>query len=456
MQSVTLEGVPKILSHRLRLLLGFLICIAFGLVLAGAISIPFYFESSSILYKFGPDRQLLRSGQVMGMVAGCLLLMQIILGARLKCLDRVFGLSNLFRYHRIAGFIIAGLIVIHPVLIFIPENRLFIPLQLRYWPEFVGFFLLLLIIFTVISSHWRPWLRLSFHRWWSIHRWAAVLIVIAFWVHVLSVSETFEQKLPKMLAFCAMGLCGLVFFWIRTRPLRNRRRSYMVSAIEPAAEDAICLEIISNTKQMPVYMPGQFSFFTFFSNHISREEHPFSLTSAPTGASCLEIVVRTTGDWTGKLKNIQPGDRVLINGPFGLFSHLQLPEKKEMIMIAGGIGITPMLSMLRYMADINDQRKITLIWSNRTRKHIIFPDEFQNLEVQLKGLRVFHVLTRELEFNDEKGRLDRPELKRLISDCSRSSAIFVCGPDQMMKEIYTCMVSLGFSKRMLFMERFSL
>jgi predicted ferric reductase len=456
MQPVAPERVPNILSTKLRLLLGFLLSIIPLLAIAGAVSIPFYFESSSILYKFGSDRQLLRSGQVMGLVAGCLLLMQTILSARLKCLDRVFGISDLFRFHRVTGFIIACLIILHPILIFIPENRVFIQLELRYWPEFVGFFLLLLIIFTVISSHWRAWLRLSFHRWWPIHRWGAVLIVVVFWVHVLSVSETFGQKLPQMIAFCAMGLWGLVFFWIRTRPIRNRRRPFTVSAIEPAGEDAVCLEFVPNTKHMPVYMPGQFGFLTFFSCHISKEEHPFSITSAPTRTSRLEIIVRTTGDWTHQLKNIQPGDRVLMSGPFGLFSCLHLAEKKEIIMIAGGIGITPMLSMLRYMADHNDQRKITLIWSNQTRKHIIFPNEFLNLEAQLRGLRIFHVLTRNPEFSGEKGRLDRPKLKRLISDCSISSAIFVCGPDQMMKEIYTCMVSLGFSKRMIFMERFSL
>jgi ferredoxin-NADP reductase len=125
-------------------------------------------------------------------------------------------------------------------------------------------------------------------------------------------------------------------------------------------------------------------------------------------------------------------------------------------MIAGGIGITPMLSMLRFMAGSNDQRKITLIWSNQARKHIIFPEEFQNLEAQLKGLRIFHVLTRDPEFSGEKGRLDRPKLKRLTSKCSRSSATFVCGPNRMMKEVHRCLVSMGFPRRMIFMERFSL
>jgi predicted ferric reductase len=456
MQSLTPECLPRILSPKIRLIIGILLGIVLLLVIAGAASIPFYYESSTILYKFGLDRHLLRLGQVMGMVAGCVLLLQIILGARLKYLDRVFGLCNIFRFHRVAGLIMAGLIIIHPITVFIPENRIFIPLELRYWPEFVGLFLLMLIIFAVISSHWRAWLRFPFHRWWPIHRWAAVLIVAAFWVHVLSVSEAFGQKPLQMAVFLSMGIYGLLFFWVRTRSIRNRRRTFLVSAVEPAGENAVLMKIRSNTRHMPVYMPGQFIFLTFFSNHISKEEHPFSIASAPTRNACLEFVVRTTGDWTSKLNNLEPGDRVLVDGPFGMFSHLQVPGKREIIMIAGGIGVTPMLSMLRYMAEYNDQRKITLIWSNQTRKHIILPAEFQNLGAQLKGLRIVHVLTRDPEFSGEKKRLDRLRLKRLLSDCSRSAAVFICGPHRMMKEVYQSLLSLRFRRRFIFIERFSL
>jgi ferredoxin-NADP reductase len=86
----------------------------------------------------------------------------------------------------------------------------------------------------------------------------------------------------------------------------------------------------------------------------------------------------------------------------------------------------------------------------------IYRHEFQNLQAQLIGLRIFHVLTRDPEFTGKKERLDRQKLKRLISDCGISSAIFVCGPNQMMKDVHHSLVSLGFSKRMIFMERFSL
>lgn len=450
------KHVPKILSYRQRLFFGCMMGLIFLLVLAGAASIPFYFESSSLLYKFGLDRVLLLAGQVMGLVAGCLLLLQIILGARLKFLDRVFGLDRLFSYHRLNGFVLAALVTIHPLVIFISDDRISIPLQWRYWPEFVGLFLMLLIVLMVITSHWRVGLRLAFQRWWPIHRSVAVLAAIAFGLHVLSVNDTFKQKLPWMLAIGALVLCGLIFLWIRTRPIRSRRKPLRVSAIEPAGADALRLKMVSDARHIPTYLPGQFGFITLSSTHVSSEEHPFTIASSPRESDGFEIVVRTTGDWTAQLDKLQPQDRILFDGPFGLFSHLRVTEQKELIMIAGGIGITPMLSMLRYMAQQDDRRKMTLIWSNQTPDHIVLPDAFKNLAAQLKGLRIVHVMTRANQYSGEQGRLDRPKLKRLLSDCSRSAAVFICGPDQMMKDIHTELVSLGFKRRMIFMERFSL
>ncbi len=456
MQTSTHKHSPKMLSQRQRLFLGILTGLLLVIFLAGAASIPFFFESSSILYKFGFKRVLLLTGQVMGLVAGCLLLVQVVLAARLKCLDRIFGLDRLFAYHRLSGMVIAALMIIHPITIFVADDRLFIPLQWRYWPEFVGLFLLVLIVIMVVSSRWRVALRLAFERWWPIHRIAAIVAVIALGLHVLSVNDTFEQRLPRFLAIAALVLCGLIFLWIRSRLLRSRRKPLRVAAIEPAGADALRLQLASDNRQLPDYLPGQFGFITFRSDQISNEEHPFTIASSPTDTNALDFIVRTTGDWTDQLKHVQPQDRVYIDGPYGLFSHLRLAEPQELIMIAGGIGITPMLSMLRYLADHKDPRAITLLWSNQTAKHIVLPDAFANVTAQLNGLRIVHVMTRATEYNGEKGRLDRPKLKKLLANSRRSAAVFVCGPDQMMKAVHTSLVSLGFQRQLIFMEHFSL
>ncbi|HMA86437.1 MAG TPA: hypothetical protein VKN73_12095, partial [Desulfosalsimonadaceae bacterium] len=122
------------------------------------------------------------------------------------------------------------------------------------------------------------------------------------------------------------------------------------------------------------------------------------------------------------------------------------------VMIAGGIGITPMLSMLRYMADTGDQRKTILIWSNQSKGHIIFADEFKALETRLPGLHVSHVLTD----TPQSKLLDRTELEKMLAGTSRNAPIFLCGPPQMMTDIKKSLLAIGFPRRLIFTERFSL
>lgn len=446
----------SIMSPRARRLSGLLIIAAALLGLAGSVSIPFYFESSSILYKFGLNRWILRSAQVLGLVAGYLLICQILLGARMKALDRIFGLNNLLRYHRVNGLVIACLAMVHPILILISDDRFFIPFQLRYWPEFVGLLLLMLIIVMAITAHWRTHLKIAYHHWRAIHRFAAVFVVSGFLLHLFYASETFEQKWPEHIAWSAVFLCSIIFIRVWTRQFRRSRFTYIISSIEPEASDAIRLNINSTGKNFPAYAPGQFCFISFRSQHISSEEHPFTIASSPAQLSRVEFIIRISGDWTGELKYLQPGDKMLMDGPFGHFSHLSVPEASEIIMIAGGIGITPMLSMLRYMADQNDQRKITLVWSNQSADHVVAGGEFNELESKLKNFTLRHVWTRSRAPVIAGRRLDRSRLKEYLAGCDDTAAVFVCGPDQMIDDVANDLTALGFHKNRIHTERFIL
>ena len=445
-----------ILPTRTRRLLGALITIIALCGLAGAISIPFYFESSSILYKFGPDRWILRTAQVLGVVAGYLFICQIMLGARLRVMDRFFGLNNLYRYHRLIGMLILCMVMLHPILIFISDDRFFIPFQLRYWPEFVGLFLLMILVAMVLTAYWRSKLNIAFHRWWPMHRIAGIAVAAIFFIHLFFANDSYQQSFSEKIAWTAVTFCGLIFIWIWTRQLRRSRHHYMVSSIEPAAKDALRLVVGVSESRVPIYSPGQFCFMTFHSQNVSKEEHPFTISSSPTQSGKLEFIIRTTGDWTGKLHHLQPGDRVIIDGPYGHFSHISVPEAEEIIMIAGGIGITPFLSMLRYMADMGDPRKITLIWSNQTAEHVVAKEEFDSLESNLYRFSFHQVITRASEAGAQDRRLDGPYLQKRLSNCSAAAAIFICGPDQMMSDVSNHLVRLGCHKSMIHTERFSL
>jgi len=448
--------LAKVYSPFLRLFLGVLLCLV-GLVwLWGAASVPFLYESSTIKYKFGLDRTLLRVAQVLGVCAGYLLLLQLIFSARLKSLDRVFSLNRCLMFHRFNGMAIGILCLLHAILILASEGLAVVSLDIKNWPELVGACLLLLILTIVLISWWRQSFGLPYHRWWLLHRTGAPLAVVTLSVHMLYVNDTFEYGFPRTLIFLAIGCYALLYAWVQSKRFFIEGKPYEVVSITPAAHETYRLDLRATKNQHLDYIPGQFAFLSFTSPHVSKEEHPFTISSTPSRASNLQFTIRSCGDWTDAIGGLRRGDKAFIGGPYGNFGHLRFPESREFIMVAGGIGVTPMLSMLRFMADVKDERKITLIWSNRTRNRIVYPDEFFDLGKRLGGLSVIHVLTREPEYGGERGRLDKAKLERLLSGCSRRATVFICGPPIMMRETYRALRTIGFPRRSICMERFSL
>jgi predicted ferric reductase len=231
---------------------------------------------------------------------------------------------------------------------------------------------------------------------------------------------------------------------------------YRVTGVMPLGKDARSIELEPENHPVFDYIPGQFAFLTFISEHIADEEHPYTISSTPTRPSSLQFNIRCSGDWTRHIGRLRIGDKARIDGPYGRFSHLSLTGQGDLVMIAGGIGITPMLSMLRYMADVNDPRRISLIWSNRAKEDVILPDEFRDFEQRLKGLEMTQIFTREPGETGKKGRLDRNRLQKLLSGCSKESRFFLCGPPKMMQAVHRALIQLGFPSHAIHMEQFRL
>jgi predicted ferric reductase len=325
----------------------------------------------------------------------------------------------------------------------------------RYWPEWMGVGLLAVVVVQFVFSQWRQSLALGFHRWLPVHRIAGLVAAILLVVHVLFVSESFTADGPPRLAVVVAAVCfGLIWLWVRFQRLRTRKTPYAVSRVEPAGLDSTCVELTPTRTAPMAYVPGQFVFVSFQSARVTAEPHAFTLSSAPSRPDRLQFTIRACGDWTRSLNDLAVGDRAYIQGPFGRFGHLFADSNRPLIMIAGGIGITPMLSMLRFMADSNDTRPIVLIWSNRSRAHTVFDNEMTALEAQLTGFRRIPIFTRNTQGRNHAGRLNRQSLKAMVEDCSRRSVVFVCGPPPMMKRVRSDLRALGFPSRSIFHEAF--
>lgn len=192
MTSPTKSGTVKLRLYRVFVILVFLA------VLCGALSIPFVYESQTLWYKIGLDKTMLLGGQLLGLLAAVLLFVQILLGARGNFLKQLFGIAAVMRWHRTNGMIVSLLAMSHGALILIPEGVNNFPIGLKYWAEMVGTLLLWIILSMVISSKFRQKFRLDYKRWKSIHKLLGYLAIIFLAIHVLFVSESFEQTVPKV------------------------------------------------------------------------------------------------------------------------------------------------------------------------------------------------------------------------------------------------------------------
>ena len=200
-----------------RVLLGTLLVMLSMALLAGGWSIPFQFESFSILYKFGKLKIYLRYGKVIGITVALLLLYQVLLASRLKILELIFSKKILFMLHRVNGFIITCLVAVHPVLIKASEN--FIPYTFgkKYYPEFVGIGLIFILLTVSVTAIFRNFFKMPYVRWRFLHRSGATLVLLILPVHVLFVSDTFKSGVPRNSAMVIFGLnlLFITYIWMK-------------------------------------------------------------------------------------------------------------------------------------------------------------------------------------------------------------------------------------------------
>lgn len=193
----------------------FLLVMAAGCLAGGALSIPFVFESKTMWYKVGLDKTLLRAGQMAGILAALTLFLQLLLGARGRFLEELFGAAKLMRWHRFNGILLVALVLMHVGLVLVPEGVTNLPIGKKYWPELVGGLLFWLILSMVISSYYRQQLGLKYSRWRLVHRMLAYLAPVLAGVHVLFVSDSFADGIPRTALIALLAALTLALLRIK-------------------------------------------------------------------------------------------------------------------------------------------------------------------------------------------------------------------------------------------------
>ncbi len=423
----------------------------FALIVSAA-TIPFIWESKTLWYKFGVDRTLLQVGKITGLCAAILLFCQIILALKLKFLDRVFGLDRLYRLHKQNGLTILALAVIHASLIIVPEGIENLPIGWKFWPEMLGGTILLLLIAFVGISLFRRKL-MPYHLWRKLHRPMGYLFAMALSVHIFNVSDSFENTVPNHALWMLIGTVLSVVLFSKLRSFYGSRRRLAINSCYQVSDDILSLKVTAPPAF--AHAPGQFTFLKLHGKDISPETHPFTISSAPRTTpnqdDTLQFYIKKCGDWTEKIipDRIQQAS---IEGPFGLFSYIAQPPAELLVFIAGGIGITPLLSMLRHLNNQENPPRLMLLWTLSWKKDMFLEDELKSLQDRIANLQVHICYTRELGGR----RLDQEQLEQLLGSVPQKTQFFICGPETMMDQTKNNLKNLGVAPRHIYGERFSL
>ena len=180
--------------------------------------------------------------------------------------------------------------------------------------------------------------------------------------------------------------------------------------------------------------------------------------SCPALAGSHTSTIKASGDFTAQIATVKPGDPVAIQAPFGRFSHVFYPEEQDLVFIAGGIGITPLMSNLRHLRDTGARRRVLLLYSNRGEADIVFKEELDRMAgAEAPQVEVVHILTRpDSNWPGESGRLDREKLRRLCGDRLGSSVFLLCCPPPMIQGLVASLRELGVPMSRISYEYFSL
>lgn len=162
----------------------------------------------------------------------------------------------------------------------------------------------------------------------------------------------------------------------------------------------------------------------------SLVNRPYSVASSPREAleNKLVLGVEEAGFLSGFLhRQAKPGDRFWMSEPSGEFHYETLRDKRHIVCIAGGTGITPFLSMAKSMAERDEPYEMTLFYGARTAGDIVFREELSALEQ--RGLRVVYVLSDETRAGYEQGFVTAALLEKYVD--IRDVTFFLCGPKAM-------------------------
>ncbi|MEY8839540.1 ferric reductase-like transmembrane domain-containing protein [Cribrihabitans sp. XS_ASV171] len=397
-----------------------------------------------------------------GLVAAAILLVEFPLSGRFRLISARIGMDVTMRWHQRLARVALVLALIHPFLYRADRNP---PLPwdstrqftLSWTPETIlpglAAWCILVVLVGLALSRGTPERR--YERWRLGHGLTALALVVFLIWHMLAAGRYSAHPWLVAFWFALGGVAVLSLLRVYLfAPLVRARRPWRVARVARVAERIWELVIEPVGHDGLRYDAGQFAWLHLGRHPFSVADNPFSIASAPSEGKQIRFVIKELGDFTRSLGSVEPGTRAYLDGPFG---HLTLTGQSapEIAMIAGGVGIAPMLGLLHDLRATADPRPVTLLYGNRVAEQIVDEERLEAM-AQAGDLRLIHVLSEPpAGWGGETGVIDRALLERVFPDAGRRDRVYVlCGPPAMLVAVQSALLALGVPKHRILSESF--
>jgi len=397
----------------------------------------------------------------LGFVGLSIMCLQFALVARYKVVAAPFGIDALMRFHKQITWVAVGFVLGHPILLFIQDPHMYLPLLNVFtapWRARFAVAAVVLLLVLVGTSIYRLKLKLSYETWQLTHGLLAIAVVVLALLHMNGVGRYTGGFARRSLEDLYVGLLVFLLVWVRlVQPVRRLRRPWTLVSVDPERGDSATMVLEPVGHAGFAFDPGQFAWVIAGRSSFSITQHPFSLSSAgdlqPGGR--IAVTVKANGDFSSSVRSLEPGMRVYLDGPHGVFS-MDRYQAMGYVFIGGGVGITPLMSMLRTMHDRDDVRPVILFYSSRHWDDVTFREELEALGHSMRNLTVVYVLSQPPpDWTGETGRLNADILRRHLPTQFRRFEYFICASDTMMDAMEDALVSIGVPYARVNTERFN-
>ncbi|MGI9450265.1 MAG: ferredoxin reductase family protein [Geminicoccaceae bacterium] len=397
-----------------------------------------------------------------GLLAFAILLLEFVLSGRFQTVSARIGMDVTMRFHQLVARTALVLALVHPFLYRSPFNPPYpwdVTRQLTLTYDIggllTGILAWVLLAVLVALGIGRRQLTYRYETWRLMHGVGALLVAGLVLQHALDVGRYSQDPALAYLwtGLFLMAVFSLAYVYV-IKPIWQTWRPWTVQSVRSLGLRTWEVTLEPEGHRGLTYDAGQFVWLNVDSSPFSLFENPFSISSAPASGPCLQFVIKELGDFTGTVGQIKPGTRAYVDGPHG---NLVVSGHAEpgIALIAGGVGIAPLIGILRQLRHEKDERPTMLIYGNRALEQITYREELTAV-AEDRRIDVVHVLSEPPQgWTGRTGRVDADLIRELFDSPERKRWLYVlCGPPPMMEVVEDVLIDIGVPSDQIESERF--